>query len=186
MSAMKPHYLLLAVAVLTVHVAAIYEIDHSVARAPTTVREGRIQIIFVQPTIQDKMIKVEPNLSRITLSMVEPQNDIHLQHPEIDFEVGRNSGALAVAPSLKPNPDIDMSLYIKQASLQIGEGATVILRIEVLETGLPGEIEVDTSSGSTQIDQAAVSYARTQSWYAGRRGGLPHTVWIRWGVRLQS
>jgi TonB family protein len=62
----------------------------------------------------------------------------------------------------------------------------VVLRVEVLESGDPGRIQVDVSSGSQQIDQAAMDYARIQHWYAGRLNGVPHAIWIRWGVRLQS
>jgi len=61
-----------------------------------------------------------------------------------------------------------------------------VLRIEVLDTGEPGRIEVDASSGSAQVDQAAINYARTLHWYAGRMDGTPHAMWIRWGVRLQA
>lgn len=38
----------------------------------------------------------------------------------------------------------------------------MVLRIEVLESGDPGRIEIDASSGSQQVDQAAVDYARIQ------------------------
>ncbi|MFL6605670.1 MAG: TonB family protein [Steroidobacteraceae bacterium] len=79
-----------------------------------------------------------------------------------------------------------MTPFIARAALLPGEGATVVLRVEVLETGIPGRVEIDVSSGSNQVDQAAVSYARTQRWYAGRVDGLAHSVWIRWGVRLQA
>lgn len=110
--------------------------------------------------------------------------DIEL--PEINFVVSRNEAAVSVAPSLKEGGHTNMAPYIRQAALLPGEGATVVLRIEVLATGEPGGIEIDTSSGSGQVDQAAVDYARTRRWYAGRINGAPRAIWIRWGVRLQA
>lgn len=62
----------------------------------------------------------------------------------------------------------------------------MVLRIEILPTGEPGRIDVDVSSGSRQVDQAAIDYARLHRWYAGRNGDSPQTMWIRWGVRLQA
>jgi protein TonB len=67
-----------------------------------------------------------------------------------------------------------------------GEGATVVLRIEVLPNGEPGRIEIDASSGSSQVDEAAMDYARAHRWYAGRDGQTPQAMWVRWGVRLQA
>jgi TonB family protein len=98
-----------------------------------------------------------------------------------------------LAPSVQL-PDALITVFIRprireagdQASPTPGEGATVVLRIEVLESGDPGRIEIDASSGSQQVDQAAVDYARIQHWYAGRANGTPRPMWVRWGVRLQG
>jgi len=75
---------------------------------------------------------------------------------------------------------------IAQAALLPGEGATVVLRIEVLTSGEPGRIEADVTSGSRQVDQAAIAYARQHYRYAGRVRELSEAMWIRWGVRLQA
>jgi TonB family protein len=106
--------------------------------------------------------------------------------PQIDFAVDRNNAAVSTAPSLQYSARSSMQPYIRQAALLPGEGATVVLRIEVLGDGEPGRIQIETSSGSARIDQAAIDYARSQHWYAGRLNGEPHSMWIRWGVRLQA
>jgi TonB family protein len=102
------------------------------------------------------------------------------------FDVSRNNEAASTAPVLQDGARRDMEPYVKQAALLPGEGVTVVLRIEVLETGEPGRIEIDASSGSAQVDEAAIGYARTRHWYAGRTNGTPHPMWVRWGVRLQA
>jgi len=143
--------------------------------------------VFIKPTIRDNPTSLPaPNLSRITFTAPELLPVLNIEHPDVDFEVDRNSGAGMTAPTLKGSGLTDMTPYIKQAALLPGEGATVVLRVEVLETGEPGRIEIDTSSGSRQVDQAVVNYARTQRWYPGRTSGSAHAMWIRWGVRLQA
>jgi TonB family protein len=106
--------------------------------------------------------------------------------PDFDFSVARNDSAAVVAPTLQGDGHSGIEQYLQQAGLRPGEGATVVLRIEVLESGDPGRIEIDASSGSRQVDQAAVDYARIQHWYAGRANGAPRPMWVRWGVRLQA
>jgi TonB family protein len=102
------------------------------------------------------------------------------------YEVNRNSRAAIATPSLRPDNPVSLTPYIAQAALLPGEGATVVLKIEVLANGEPGRIDIDTTSGSRQVDQAAIDYARQQRWYAGRVGDVPQPMWIRWGVRLQA
>ena len=112
---------------------------------------------------------------------------LQLELPIIQFETSRNEGARMSAPVPDDTHRVpDLAPFIKRAALLPGEGATTILRIEVLDTGVAGRIEIDTSSGSAQVDQAAVDYARTLHWYAGRANGVPHSMWIRWGIRLQA
>jgi TonB family protein len=79
-----------------------------------------------------------------------------------------------------------MAPYVTQAALLPGEGATVVLRVEVLSTGEPGRIDVEVSSGSRQVDQASMDYARQLRWYAGHIADRAEPMWIRWGVRLQA
>jgi hypothetical protein len=45
---------------------------------------------------------------------------------------------------------------------------------------------VDVTSGSRQVDQAAMDYARHLRWFAGRSNETPEAMWIRWSVRLQA
>ncbi len=143
--------------------------------------------VFIKPKILDSLKSLpEPDLSRITFVAPDPLAAVSVEQPGVDSVVNRNNGARAAAPTLRDPNSTDMAPYIKEAALLPGEGATVVLRVEVLETGKPGRIEVDASSGSRRIDQAAINYARTQRWYAGRANGIPHAMWIRWGVRLQA
>ncbi|MFL6604624.1 MAG: TonB family protein [Steroidobacteraceae bacterium] len=149
--------------------------------SPTLIVTG-----FVRPKIEEHPLKLTPDLSRIVVRTDFPLTELHLAHPEVDFSVPRNGNALIAAPVLQPDQGSGMDQYIREAALLPGEGATVVLRVEVLESGQPGRIEVDGSSGSRQIDRAVVEYARTRRWYAARVGGAPRVTWIRWGVHFQA
>lgn len=54
---------------------------------------------------------------------------------------------------------------------------TVQLRVQVLESGRPGEIQIVRSSGRDILDQAAVAAVRQWSFVAARRGGTPMESW---------
>jgi len=146
---------------------------------------GGFVTVFIRPVISDGG-DPGPDLSVLTVPADLHEAAATLVPPAVDFSVARNAGAGVSAPLPRSETTSDMHAYVTQAALLPGEGATVVLRVEVLTTGEPGRIEVDVSSGSDQVDQAAVGYARTQSWYAGRVGNVPQVMWIRWPVRLHG
>jgi len=182
----KRLFLLLVVG--AIHGVALYILASSLAGVTTPRPTTPVLVaILIQPRIQDAGdVPAGPDLSRLLARLETPPKALDIELPEIDVVVARNEAAASAAPSPKEAGHTNMGPYIRQAALLPGEGATVVLRIEVLATGEPGRIEIDTSSGSAQIDQAAVDYARTRRWYAGWMNGAPHAMWIRWGVRLQA
>ncbi len=143
--------------------------------------------VFIRPRIREAYEPasvVEPASLRVRL---DPQLLALLTtEAAFDYSVPRNDSAAIVAPTLQGEARSGVQPYLQRAGLRPGQGATVVLRIEVLESGDPGRIEVDASSGSGQVDQAAIDYARIQHWYAGRVNGAPRRMWIRWGVHLQA
>jgi TonB family protein len=143
--------------------------------------------LFLRPAIQEGHDSASgPDASMLVIPMDAPLPSLNIPAPLIAYETARAEGATITAPTLRPDNAVPMAQFIAQAALLPGEGATVVLKIEVLATGDPGRIEVDASSGSRQVDQAAVDYARQHRWYAGRVGDNPDPMWIRWGVRLQA
>jgi TonB family protein len=105
----------------------------------------------------------------------------------------RGSGQRALTPAghlIPPRADesytVDPAPYARQAGLRSGRGATIVMRLLVLPSGRVGDIEIDVSSGSALIDNAAMDYARARHWLTGTADGEPTTLWIRWGVRLQG
>jgi hypothetical protein len=113
--------------------------------------------------------------------------------PALGAIEGPNSGAAARrsgGSTVPPHPDdavvVDAETFARRAGLDIGSGATVVLRVEVYGTGAVGRVEVDVSGGTRRIDQAAIAYVRSLKWIGGRMDEGPATLWVRWGVRFQG
>lgn len=108
-----------------------------------------------------------------------------------DIEVEETPAGMAghSGSTIPPHPNgepIDTLPFARQAGLPQRAGATVVLRVQVLGNGAVGQVLVDVSGGSSQIDQAAVAYVRALKWLGGRIDDKPETLWIRWGVRLDG
>ena len=170
------------------HIVLFHAFTRATYRAALSVEPPEALItVFVRPPIREASEPasvVDPSSLQLRLN---PQlNALADTQPDFDFSVPRNDSATVVAPTLQGDGHSGIQPYLQRAGLRRGEGATVVLCIEVLESGDPGRIEIDVSSGSRQVDLAAVDYARIQHWYAARANGTPHSMWIRWGIRLQA
>jgi TonB family protein len=170
------------------HIGLFLAFESAMYRPPSSVDSSESLItVFIRPRIREAGEPLSAVDSTSLQVHVDPRLTGSLAAPAaMDFAVDRNDAAAMVAPTLQGDGHSGIQPYLQQAGLMRGTGATVVLRIEVLASGDPGRIEVDASSGNMQIDQAAMSYARIQHWYAGRVNGAPHPMWIRWGIRLQA
>jgi protein TonB len=182
-----PHlagFILVAMLHLTAIIALVRLYGHFPGPAATS---PTLTTIFLRPAIREADgLPPGPDLSMLVIPIDARLPNLNLPAPPIAYEVARNGGATIAAPILRPDNAVALAPFLVQAALLPGEGATVVLRIEVLATGEPGRIDIDTSSGSRQVDQAAMDYAREHRWYAGRVGSSSQSMWIRWGVRLQA
>jgi TonB family protein len=155
--------------------------------APSVPSPDALIAAFIRPQVPATTISV-PVVDPRSLRLRRGRQLFALPVAQVDSEppAAGDGSAAVVPPVLHGDGHSGMQLYLQQAGLQPGEGATVLLRIEVLESGAAGRIEIDASSGRQQVDQAAVGYARIQHWDAARINRVPRTVWIRWGVRFQA
>ena len=174
--------------VAVLHAAAISVLLQSYGHFPSRERASEaLTTLFLRPAIHEgKSTLLGPDASMLIVPTDTPIPELNIPAPPIAYETARAEGAAITAPTLRPDNAVPMAPFVAQAALLPGEGATVVLKIEVLTTGEPGSIEVDASSGSRQVDGAAIDYARQHRWYAGRVGQISESMWIRWGVRLQA
>jgi protein TonB len=55
---------------------------------------------------------------------------------------------------------------------------TVLLRVHVLATGKPGEIQIQKSSGRDQLDDAALAAVKRWSFAPAKQGNNPVDGWV--------
>ena len=178
---------LFLVAICTLHAIGAWAFVHSMTLAPPRAYAGAMLTVFIQPTVSSAASGGDsPDMSRVSFRVDTPMPPLQVDIPRIDFDVSRNVSAMSAAPSIEPYPAVDMRPFVRSAALLQGESATVVLRIEVLTDGSPGQIVVDVPSGSNQVDEACIAFARAHRWQPAILAGVPHAMWIRWGVRLQA
>jgi TonB family protein len=174
--------------VAIVHIAALLALSQTFNTIKLLDSEaGVVRVSFLRPTRQSESADAaEAVLSQFAVTLDHSVDLSGVAQLPLDIVESRNGGTIISAPTLRGGMPVEMSSYVHQAGLLPGEGATVILRIEVLASGEPGRVAVDVSSGSRQVDQAAAGYARQLRWFAGRTNETPEVMWIRWSIRLQA
>lgn len=65
------------------------------------------------------------------------------------------------------------------ASRRLGEEGRVLLRVYVDARGLPGQIELEHSSGFTRLDQAALEGVGRWKFVPAHRGGISVAAWLK-------
>jgi protein TonB len=65
-----------------------------------------------------------------------------------------------------------------RASRRLGEEGRVVLRVRVERDGSPSRLEVQASSGSSRLDEAAFDAVRHWHFVAARRGDDNVAAWV--------
>ena len=63
-------------------------------------------------------------------------------------------------------------------SRRMGEEGRVVLRVLVNEHGLPGDVQLRTSSGFNRLDTVALETVRQWKFVPARRGDTPVSAWV--------
>ncbi|WP_109513023.1 energy transducer TonB [Pseudomonas ovata] len=63
-------------------------------------------------------------------------------------------------------------------AMRRGWEGTVLLRVHVLASGRPGDIQIQKSSGRDQLDEAAVTAVKRWSFVPGKQGDQPVDGWV--------
>lgn len=99
---------------------------------------------------------------------------------------------LLAACAANPIADLPPATFAKSARVSYpaqarrdGIQGTVVLRVRVLASGLPGGVEVAKSSGSALLDAAAVEHAQRSEFISARTAnGEPVDAWFQTPVRF--
>lgn len=185
----KPKHLVIFAFVALLHFVATVTLAGAMrqrAHKPSVDSSVALVTIYTTPRVRQTPAADHPDLSIRLVALQAPSLALHFDQPSVDSSTSANPSAVVGAPILQDDSVNERERLAREAGLTPGEGVTVVLRVEVLDTGVAGHVEVDTSSGRHQIDQAAIDYVRSRHWSAGRMARIAHTMWIRMGVRLQA
>ena len=142
------------------------------------------------PLIVTLMSASQPSVASIPElkpALIEPTS-VAIAPPEfvVIEEPNDNAPPMAryAAPQWLSSATSDIGALARDAGLADGTVATVVLRVQVLPTGSPGQIFVDVGSGDARVDVVAVAYAQTQRWLPGMINGVAAAMQIRWAVHV--
>lgn len=173
--------------VVAAHIAILWALSLSTSISRASPTQTWITAALIQSNNPARRSAELMPLVRQALVMEDPTEPVSgLPAPPIIEIVEPNTAAVSVAPQLLDTAPPNMASYARQAGLLPGESAMVVLRVEVLADGQVGEVQVDVSSGSRQVDEAAMAYVRRQTWVPGRAQGMEEPTWVRCGVRLAA
>ncbi|WP_312935057.1 energy transducer TonB, partial [Pseudomonas sp.] len=63
-------------------------------------------------------------------------------------------------------------------AMRRGWEGTVLLRVQVLASGAPGQIQVQNSSGRAQLDEAAVAAVKRWRFVPAKQGDVAQDGWV--------
>jgi hypothetical protein len=112
--------------------------------------------------------------------------DLNLPSPEAlrPLKLTTGAGTLAAGPGAAYLPD--SKPFPTRAGLVTGQGATAVLRVDVLDDNELSRIVVEASGGSAAIDAAAIAYAQSMPWIGAVIDVKSVIMWVRYAVHLQS
>jgi periplasmic protein TonB len=88
-----------------------------------------------------------------------------------------------IAPKIDPRrPPGTSDEYYPAAAKRAGIEGSIVVKLQVLETGRVASVEVQTSSGDERLDQGAVAYVKTWRLLPGTRDGKP--IPMTWSVKV--
>ena len=172
-------------AVVAAHVFIIWTLcatTTSVQRPPIYQKFPAVVMLTNNPS----RVSPDRGMRPIDIVVLQESGDpnMGLPAPSLIFFDEPNGSAVSIAPRLLDTNPPDVLPFARKAGLLPGESAVVVLNVEILPDGRIGQVRVDVSSGSRQVDDAAMDYVRQLVWLPGRLHGVDETTWVRQGVRL--
>jgi len=166
--------------VVLVHVLLFWSYNSLSSQSRSTFRE--MSISMVAPSISETA-KVEPR-PEVKPKPVKQQSVQEVTEPESSAEVPSLPAESAqvqpenVAPSLPDREPDYQAAYLNNpkpgypmVARRMGWQGKVMLEVEVLESGIPGEVRLHQSSGRDVLDNAAIQTVRNWRFVAARKNG---------------
>ena len=160
----------------------------------TTKRKEKKDYPVQQPALLEKTVKqsvVEKSIpaaqhpDNIAKAIVPERGEaVNVQEPEIPSKsqvVQENEGVTLPGTLQMAYPRYQSNTPPAYPGLarKRGQEGTVILQVQVNEQGRVDDLEIETSSGYTSLDRAAVSSVKKWNFEPGRRGEERIVMWVR-------
>lgn len=166
-------------------------IPHIIKKTPKKVKIKREPKKAVVPKLAiPKEIEEVPEKAKVEEELedraIEEKED-HSEEPlESQNETEDDSKDIkAVVTMAIPNYQENPKPYYPRIARRRNEQGTVILRVEILEDGRVGRIEVSESSGFSSLDQSALKTVKKWHFIPGRIGNDNVTMWVNVPIRFQ-
>jgi periplasmic protein TonB len=178
-----------AALVIAGHVALIYIIATSLGfiEAPQFAEPMQTTIIDApQPTTERPPPMPKVDLSQPEIEVPVPETPI-----EVPVEEPPPVATTDVAPQEPTVADAQLAVQNRvepvypPASRRAGEEGTVTVRVLVDANGRPGQVQLQSSSGHSRLDEAAVAAIRKWRFAPARRGAQAVPAWTTVKVTFQ-
>src|SRR5690606_8953248 len=137
-----------------------------------------------EPPVVEPAAPAKPSVPVVAAESTrpDPMPAAPSSQPAPAAQVAAAPAAPAAAPVEAPRYD---AAYLRnpppaypRASRRLGEQGRVVLRVRVEANGRPSRLEVQASSGSPRLDDAALDAVRRWSFVAARRGSESVAAWV--------
>lgn len=183
------HRLATALIVFLIHGVLLYRLSNCIgarARAEEATPEAYVVVLLKPQLVLETAPHEVARIAPIKFSAAAIL-DMNIAPPEMvqPLKLTTGIGTLAAGPGA---PDLlpESRPFAVKAGLLEGQGATVVLRVEVIDDNEAGRIVVEVSGGSPEIDAAAIAYARAMPWIGAVVDGKPVPMEVRYAVHLQA
>ena len=153
-----------------------------VRREPLRSRPDRAAAI--PPILPRPPSQAEAPLPVMTLLEPNPLSDANIAVPRADQTRAAPAESKTEVASVTLTPPSFSAAYLRnppprypRAARQAGEQGTVTLRVLITREGLPARVDLDKSSGSAHLDNAALEAVKTWRFAPARRGAEPVESW---------
>lgn len=151
---------------------ALPEQSQTAPKPQPVVNPKAVELQPVQPTPQAAIPAVPADTPPSPVESNTPVSDRTVSTGPVSNGLADSEPDYQAAYLKNPNPDYPI------VANRMGWQGRVVLNVEVLASGLPGQIKLHQSSGHGVLDNAAIQAVRSWRFVAARQGGQVIARWL--------
>jgi protein TonB len=186
--------------IVLLHVGFFYALTHGVTIGSVKLAPPVIVVdVPVKPQPPPKRLTpVEPTIDKPFVPPIEVPVMPPVDTPTAPVDVTRDAPPishegfqdLTGSPPVVVGPQLDARHPFTEppyptSEIRMGHEGTVLLRVQILPSGLVGAVELERSSGFPRLDESAMREARTWRMKPGTHGGVATAMWTVVPIKFQ-